>query len=180
VLTGLGYSAHRSSLGAIVLAIAIVVDYTNRHRENDERPMEERLELCEEPTKLAMREIIAPILNNARPALGFRAGRPHSQSFGGALPRFAVTVTDSMLLSAHESTQAFSRTLRCDARRRCRGRIAGPGTQSREPKPTSRRHRTHGMRDRASRRHAGGRAQSVQCALPGLGTSGTKISLLKG
>jgi multidrug efflux pump subunit AcrB len=69
VLTGLGYSAHRTSLLTIVLAMAIVVEYANRHQENDER-LVEHPELCEELTKLAMREIIAPILDNARPALG--------------------------------------------------------------------------------------------------------------
>src|SRR5712671_4795818 len=63
VLNAIGYSANTVSLLAIVLAIGIVVDDAIVVVENVERVMEEHPELSPgEATKLAMGEIIAPII----------------------------------------------------------------------------------------------------------------------
>ena len=63
VLNAIGYSANSVSLLAVVLAIGIVVDDAIVVVENVERVMEEHPELSPaDATKLAMREITAPII----------------------------------------------------------------------------------------------------------------------
>ena len=106
MLTGLGYSAH-SSLLAIVLAIGIVVDDANPHRENEERLMEEHPELCEQRRrswpceKPLHRSSITLVL------LSVSCRSPSLPEFRGSPPQLVVTETVSMLLSPPRKRRGF-------------------------------------------------------------------------
>jgi hydrophobe/amphiphile efflux-1 (HAE1) family protein len=102
VLKAVGYSANTVSLLAIVLAIGIVVDDAIVVVENVERVMEEHPELSpSEATKLAMGEIIAPIIAITLVLLSVFVPVAFIPGISGELFRqFAVTVAVSMLLSA--------------------------------------------------------------------------------
>jgi hydrophobe/amphiphile efflux-1 (HAE1) family protein len=102
VLKAVGYSANTVSLLAIVLAIGIVVDDAIVVVENVERVMEEHPELSPgEATKLAMGEIIAPIIAITLVLLSVFVPVAFIPGISGELFRqFAVTVAVSMLLSA--------------------------------------------------------------------------------
>ena len=102
VLKAVGYSANTVSLLAIVLAIGIVVDDAIVVVENVERVMEEHPELSPgEATKLAMREIIAPIIAITLVLLSVFVPVAFIPGISGELFRqFAVTVAVSMFLSA--------------------------------------------------------------------------------
>src|ERR1700732_1160461 len=102
VLKAIGYSAHTVSLLAIVLAIGIVVDDAIVVVENVERVMEEHPELSPgEATKLAMAEIIAPIIAITLVLLSVFVPGAFIPGISGELFRqFAVTVAVAMFLSA--------------------------------------------------------------------------------
>src|SRR6202035_1182462 len=102
VLQAVGYSAHTVSLLAIVLAIGIVVDDAIVVVENVERVMEEYPELSPgEATKLAMREITAPIIAITLVLMSVFVPVAFIPGISGELFRqFAVTVAVSMFLSA--------------------------------------------------------------------------------
>ena len=102
VLKAVGYSANTVSLLAIVLAIGIVVDDAIVVVENVERVMEEHPELSPgEATKLAMGEIIAPIIAITLVLLSVFVPVAFIPGISGELFRqFAVTVAVSMFLSA--------------------------------------------------------------------------------
>jgi len=101
-LKAIGYSANSVSLLALVLAIGIVVDDAIVVVENVERVMEEHPELSPaEATKLAMREITAPIIAITLVLLSVFVPVAFIPGISGELFRqFAVTVAVSMLLSA--------------------------------------------------------------------------------
>jgi hydrophobe/amphiphile efflux-1 (HAE1) family protein len=101
-LLAVGYSANTVSLLAIVLAIGIVVDDAIVVVENVERVMEEHPELSPgEATKLAMREITAPIIAITLVLLSVFVPVAFIPGISGELFRqFAVTVAVSMFLSA--------------------------------------------------------------------------------
>ena len=88
VLNAIGYSANSVSLLAVVLAIGIVVDDAIVVVENVERVMEEHPELSPaDATKLAMREITAPIIAITLVLLvGFRARCLHTRHLGRVVP----------------------------------------------------------------------------------------------
>jgi multidrug efflux pump len=100
-LLAVGYSANSVSLLAIVLAIGIVVDDAIVVVENVERVMEERPELSPgDATKLAMREITAPVIAITLVLLSVFVPVAFIPGISGELFRqFAVTVAVSMLLS---------------------------------------------------------------------------------
>src|SRR5580704_317113 len=102
VLYAIGYSANSVSLLAVVLAIGIVVDDAIVVVENVERVMEEHPELSPaDATKLAMREITAPIIAITLVLLSVFVPVAFIPGISGELFRqFAVTVAVSMLLSA--------------------------------------------------------------------------------
>ncbi len=102
VLNAIGYSANSVSLLAVVLAIGIVVDDAIVVVENVERVMEERPELSPaEATKLAMREITAPIIAITLVLLSVFVPVAFIPGIAGELFRqFAVTVVVAMVLSA--------------------------------------------------------------------------------
>ncbi|MDT8343829.1 MAG: multidrug efflux RND transporter permease subunit [Thermohalobaculum sp.] len=102
VLNAIGYSANSVSLLAVVLAIGIVVDDAIVVVENVERVMEERPELSPaEATKLAMREITAPIIAITLVLLSVFVPVAFIPGISGELFRqFAVTVSAAMVLSA--------------------------------------------------------------------------------
>ncbi|WP_332681205.1 efflux RND transporter permease subunit [Bosea sp. (in: a-proteobacteria)] len=102
VLNAIGYSANTVSLLAIVLAIGIVVDDAIVVVENVERVMEERPELSPaEATKLAMGEIVAPIIAITLVLLSVFVPVAFIPGISGELFRqFAVTVAVAMLISA--------------------------------------------------------------------------------
>jgi hydrophobe/amphiphile efflux-1 (HAE1) family protein len=102
VLKAVGYSANTVSLLAIVLAIGIVVDDAIVVVENVERVMEEHPELSPgEATKLAMGEIIAPIIAITLVLLSVFVPVAFIPGISGELFRqFAVTIAVSMFLSA--------------------------------------------------------------------------------
>ena len=102
VLKAVGYSANTVSLLAIVLAIGIVVDDAIVVVENVERVMEEHPELSPgEATKLAMGEIIAPIIAITLVLLSVFVPVAFIPGISGELFRqFAVTVAVAMFLSA--------------------------------------------------------------------------------
>jgi hydrophobe/amphiphile efflux-1 (HAE1) family protein len=102
VLKAVGYSANTVSLLAIVLAIGIVVDDAIVVVENVERVMEEHPELSPgDATKLAMREIIAPIIAITLVLLSVFVPVAFIPGISGELFRqFAVTVAVAMFLSA--------------------------------------------------------------------------------
>lgn len=102
VLNAIGYSANSVSLLAVVLAIGIVVDDAIVVVENVERVMEERPELTPaEATKLAMREITAPIIAITLVLLSVFVPVAFIPGIAGELFRqFAVTVVVAMVLSA--------------------------------------------------------------------------------
>ncbi len=102
VLKAVGYSANTVSLLAIVLAIGIVVDDAIVVVENVERVMEEHPELSPgDATKLAMREITAPIIAITLVLLSVFVPVAFIPGISGELFRqFAVTVAVSMFLSA--------------------------------------------------------------------------------
>src|ERR1700738_573588 len=102
VLKAVGYSANTVSLLAIVLAIRSVVDDAIVVVENVERVMEEHPELSPgEATKLAMGEIIAPIIAITLVLLSVFVPVAFIPGISGELFRqFAVTVAVSMFLSA--------------------------------------------------------------------------------
>ncbi len=102
VLKAVGYSANTVSLLAIVLAIGIVVDDAIVVVENVERVMEEHPELSPgEATKLAMSEIIAPIIAITLVLLSVFVPVAFIPGISGELFRqFAVTVAVAMFLSA--------------------------------------------------------------------------------
>ena len=97
-----GYSANTVSLLAVVLAIGIVVDDAIVVVENVERVMEEHPELTPgEATKMAMREITAPIIAITLVLLSVFVPVAFIPGISGVLFRqFAVTVAVAMLLSA--------------------------------------------------------------------------------
>jgi len=102
VLNAIGYSANSVSLLAVVLAIGIVVDDAIVVVENVERVMEERPDLSPgEATKLAMREITAPIIAITLVLLSVFVPVAFIPGISGELFRqFAVTVSAAMVLSA--------------------------------------------------------------------------------
>jgi hydrophobe/amphiphile efflux-1 (HAE1) family protein len=102
VLNAIGYSANSVSLLAVVLAIGIVVDDAIVVVENVERVMEERPELSRaDATKLAMKEITAPIIAITLVLLSVFVPVAFIPGISGELFRqFAVTVAFSMFLSA--------------------------------------------------------------------------------
>ncbi|GAU80546.1 efflux RND transporter permease subunit [Bosea sp. BIWAKO-01] len=102
VLNAIGYSANSVSLLAVVLAIGIVVDDAIVVVENVERVMEERPELTPgEATKVAMREITAPIIAITLVLLSVFVPVAFIPGIAGELFRqFAVTVVVAMVLSA--------------------------------------------------------------------------------
>ncbi len=102
VLYAVGYSANSVSLLAVVLAIGIVVDDAIVVVENVERVMEEHPELSPgEATKLAMREITAPIIAITLVLLSVFVPIAFIPGISGELFRqFAVTVAVSMFISA--------------------------------------------------------------------------------
>ncbi|MCL5776104.1 multidrug efflux RND transporter permease subunit [Limibaculum sp. FT325] len=102
VLNAMGYSANSVSLLAVVLAIGIVVDDAIVVVENVERVMEERPELSlPDATKLAMREITAPIIAITLVLLSVFVPIAFIPGISGELFRqFAVTVSAAMVLSA--------------------------------------------------------------------------------
>jgi hydrophobe/amphiphile efflux-1 (HAE1) family protein len=102
VLYAIGYSANSVSLLAVVLAIGIVVDDAIVVVENVERVMAERPDLSPaEATKLAMREITAPIIAITLVLLSVFVPVAFIPGISGELFRqFAVTVAVAMLLSA--------------------------------------------------------------------------------
>src|SRR5450432_636452 len=102
VLKAVGYSANTVSLLAIVLSIGIVVDDAIVVVENVERVMEEHPELSPgDATKLAMGEIIAPIIAITLVLLSVFVPVAFIPGISGELFRqFAVTVAVSMFLSA--------------------------------------------------------------------------------
>jgi hydrophobe/amphiphile efflux-1 (HAE1) family protein len=101
-LNAMGYSANSVSLLAVVLAIGIVVDDAIVVVENVERVMEERPELSiPDATKLAMREITAPIIAITLVLLSVFVPVAFIPGISGELFRqFAVTVSVAMVLSA--------------------------------------------------------------------------------
>jgi multidrug efflux pump subunit AcrB len=101
-LKAVGYSANTVSLLAIVLAIGIVVDDAIVVVENVERVMEEHPELSPgEATKLAMREITAPIIAITLVLLSVFVPVAFIPGISGELFRqFAVAVSVAMFLSA--------------------------------------------------------------------------------
>src|SRR5271170_6380046 len=102
VLKAVGYSANSVSLLAVVLAIGIVFDDAIVVVENVERVMEEHPELSPgDATKLAMREITAPIIAITLVLLSVFVPVAFIPGISGELFRqFAVTVAVSMFLSA--------------------------------------------------------------------------------
>ncbi len=102
VLNAIGYSANSVSLLAVVLAIGIVVDDAIVVVENVERVMEEHPELSPaDATKLAMREITAPIIAITLVLLSVFVPVAFIPGISGELFRqFAVTVAVAMFLSA--------------------------------------------------------------------------------
>jgi multidrug efflux pump len=102
VLKAIGYSANTVSLLAIVLAIGIVVDDAIVVVENVERVMEEHPELSPaDATKIAMREITAPIIAITLVLLSVFVPVAFIPGISGELFRqFAVAVAVSMFLSA--------------------------------------------------------------------------------
>jgi hydrophobe/amphiphile efflux-1 (HAE1) family protein len=102
VLYAIGYSANSVSLLAVVLAIGIVVDDAIVVVENVERVMEERPDLSPgDATKLAMREITAPIIAITLVLLSVFVPIAFIPGISGELFRqFAVTVAVSMFISA--------------------------------------------------------------------------------
>ena len=102
VLYAIGYSANSVSLLAVVLAIGIVVDDAIVVVENVERVMEEHPELSPgDATKLAMREITAPIIAITLVLLSVFVPIAFIPGISGELFRqFAVTVAVSMFISA--------------------------------------------------------------------------------
>ncbi len=102
VLYAVGYSANSVSLLAVVLAIGIVVDDAIVVVENVERVMEEHPELTPaEATKVAMREITAPIIAITLVLLSVFVPIAFIPGISGELFRqFAVTVAVSMFISA--------------------------------------------------------------------------------
>jgi len=102
VLNAIGYSANTVSLLAIVLAIGIVVDDAIVVVEQVEHVMEQRPELSPgEATKLAMSQIVAPIIAITLVLLSVFVPVAFIPGISGELFRqFAVTVAVSMFLSA--------------------------------------------------------------------------------
>jgi hydrophobe/amphiphile efflux-1 (HAE1) family protein len=102
VLNAIGYSANSVSLLAVVLAIGIVVDDAIVVVENVERVMEERPDLSvPDATKLAMREITAPIIAITLVLLSVFVPVAFIPGISGELFRqFAVTVSAAMVISA--------------------------------------------------------------------------------
>ena len=102
VLNAIGYSANSVSLLAVVLAIGIVVDDAIVVVENVERVMEEHPNLSPaDATKLAMREITAPIIAITLVLLSVFVPVAFIPGISGELFRqFAVTVAVAMFLSA--------------------------------------------------------------------------------
>ena len=102
VLYAIGYSANSVSLLAVVLAIGIVVDDAIVVVENVERVMAERPDLSPaDATKLAMREITAPIIAITLVLLSVFVPVAFIPGISGELFRqFAVTVAVSMFISA--------------------------------------------------------------------------------
>jgi hydrophobe/amphiphile efflux-1 (HAE1) family protein len=102
VLYAIGYSANSVSLLAVVLAIGIVVDDAIVVVENVERVMEEHPELSPaDATKLAMREITAPIIAITLVLMSVFVPVAFIPGISGELFRqFAITVAVAMFLSA--------------------------------------------------------------------------------
>src|SRR5690348_8997594 len=102
VLNAIGYSANTVSLLAVVLAIGIVVDDAIVVVEQVEHVMEQHPELSPgEATKLAMSQIVAPIIAITLVLLSVFVPVAFIPGISGELFRqFAVTVAVSMFLSA--------------------------------------------------------------------------------
>ncbi len=102
VLSAIGYSANTVSLLAVVLAIGIVVDDAIVVVEQVEHVMEQHPELSPgEATKLAMSQIVAPIIAITLVLLSVFVPVAFIPGISGELFRqFAVTVAVAMFLSA--------------------------------------------------------------------------------
>jgi len=101
VLLAFGFSANTISLFAMILAIGIVVDDAIVVVENVERVMAETGLPAKEATKLAMREITAPIIAITLVLLSVFVPVGFIPGITGQLySQFAVTVSVAMLISA--------------------------------------------------------------------------------
>ncbi len=102
VLNAIGYSANTVSLLAMILAIGIVVDDAIIVVEAVEQKMEERPELSSaDATKLAMQDIIAPIIATTMVLLAVFVPVAFISGISGELFRqFAVAIAVSMFLSS--------------------------------------------------------------------------------
>lgn len=102
VLLALGYSANTISLLALVVAIGVVVDDAIVVVENVERVMEEHSEMDPRAaTKLAMRQIIGPIIAISLVLLSVFVPVGFIPGLSGQLfKQFAVTISVTMLISA--------------------------------------------------------------------------------
>jgi len=102
ILLALGYSANTISLLALVVAIGVVVDDAIVVVENVERVMEEHPEMDPRAaTKLAMRQIIGPIIAISLVLLSVFVPVGFIPGLSGQLfKQFAVTISVTMLISA--------------------------------------------------------------------------------
>jgi len=102
ILLASGYTANTVTLLAMVLAIGIVVDDAIVVVENVERVMEEHPEMDpKEATKLAMRQITAPIIAITLVLLSVFVPVGFIPGLSGVLfAQFAVTVSAAMVISA--------------------------------------------------------------------------------
>ncbi|HTH99402.1 MAG TPA: multidrug efflux RND transporter permease subunit [Acidisoma sp.] len=102
VLMALGYSANTISLLALVVAIGVVVDDAIVVVENVERVMEEHPDMDPRAaTKLAMRQIIGPIIAISLVLLSVFVPVGFIPGLSGQLfKQFAVTISVTMLISA--------------------------------------------------------------------------------
>ncbi|GAB0118843.1 efflux RND transporter permease subunit [Acidisoma sp. 7E03] len=102
VMLALGYSANTISLLALVVAIGVVVDDAIVVVENVERVMEEHPEMDPRAaTKLAMRQIIGPIIAISLVLLSVFVPVGFIPGLSGQLfKQFAVTISVTMLISA--------------------------------------------------------------------------------
>jgi hydrophobe/amphiphile efflux-1 (HAE1) family protein len=102
ILLALGYSANTISLLALVVAIGVVVDDAIVVVENVERVMEEHPDMDPRAaTKLAMRQIIGPIIAISLVLLSVFVPVGFIPGLSGQLfKQFAVTISVTMLISA--------------------------------------------------------------------------------
>ncbi|GAB0115572.1 efflux RND transporter permease subunit [Acidisoma sp. C75] len=102
ILLALGYSANTISLLALVVAIGVVVDDAIVVVENVERVMDEHPDMDpRDATKLAMRQIIGPIIAISLVLLSVFVPVGFIPGLSGELfKQFAVTISVTMLISA--------------------------------------------------------------------------------